>query len=206
MKRSLFALALAAALPLSAQAADDGVSFTYVEADYINADVGDLDNMDGFAVRGNVGFAEHWYGTASLSRVSRGDIDLGYTVPVDVDFEQDTVGIGFHTAIGTKAQFLAELAYASDSFEVENNSVGSADDRFNGYRATAGIRTLMGSRFEGEFKAHYTDLSDVDAGFGGEINGIFHINETWGVLAGWQSDDLGDDNVDQWKLGVRASF
>jgi hypothetical protein len=64
----------------------------------------------------------------------------------------------------------------------------------------------MGSRFEGEVRAHWSDLQDVDGGFGGEINGLFKINDTWGITAGWQTDELGDDNVDQWRVGVRASF
>jgi opacity protein-like surface antigen len=207
MKRSLFALALAAALPMSAQAADDGVSFTYVEADYVNADVPGLDSMNGFAARGNVGFAEHWYGTASWSKVDKGDVDLGFPEgPVDIDFEESTIGVGFHTAIATRTQFLAELAYVNERLNVEIPSYGNGTDSTHGYRASAGLRAMLGSRFEGEVKAHYTDLNDIDSGFGGEINGMFAINPTWGITAGWQTDDYGGDNIDQWKLGVRASF
>jgi hypothetical protein len=207
MMRSLIALALAAALPLSAHAADDGVSFTYVEADYVNADASGLDNMDGFGLKANVGFAESWYGTASWSKVSKGDVDLGYTDPVDVDFEQSTIGVGYHHAFAPRAHFLAELAYINDRLNIEIPSLGSGTDSAHGYRASVGIRGLLSPRFEGEAKLHYTDFSgDTDGGVGGEINAVFHVNSTWGVAAGWQRDDVGDDNVDQWKVGVRASF
>jgi len=208
MKRSLFALALAAALPLSAHAAerDNGLSYTYFEGDYVSGDVQGINSMDGFALRGSAHFGKNWYATGSLSRVSKGDIDLGYSVPVDVDFEQTVLGIGWHADISDNAAFIAEAAYLRDAFEVENNSVGSADDSFSGYRLTAGLRGNLGKRFEGEVKAHWSDLQDIDGGFGGEINGLFKINTTWGITAGWQTDDLGDDNVDAWHVGVRASY
>jgi hypothetical protein len=206
MKRSLFALALAAALPMSAHAAD-AVSFTYFEADYVNADVAGFDNMDGFALRGSAHFARNWYGTASWSRVSD-SIDVGASVgDVDLDFEQTTIGIGWHTNMSENAAFLAEAAYVSDNFEISYNpALASGNDRFDGWRLTAGLRGNLGKRFEGEVRAHYSDLQDIDGGWGGEINGLFKINNTWGVTAGWQTDDLGDDSVDQWRVGVRASF
>ena len=47
MKRSLLALALVAVLPFAAQA-DDKLSYSYVEADYVNLD-GDA---DGYGLRG----------------------------------------------------------------------------------------------------------------------------------------------------------
>jgi len=53
MKYSLLALALAAALPLSAQAAD-GLSYTYVEADYVNLD----NDVDGWGLRGSAELGE----------------------------------------------------------------------------------------------------------------------------------------------------
>lgn len=208
MKRALFAMALAAALPLSAHAAEGPteLSYTYFEADYVAADVIGVDSMDGIALRGSASFGKNWYATGSWTRVSKGDVDLGYTVPVDVDFDQFVLGIGWHTPISDNAAFIAEAAYLRDTLEVENNSVGSADDGFDGYRLTAGLRGKLGARFEGEVKAHWSDLQDIDGGFGGEINGLFSINKTWGITAGWATEDLGDDNVDQWHVGVRASY
>jgi hypothetical protein len=207
MMRSLFALALAAALPLSAQAADspDGLSYTWFEGDLVSADVSDLDSMKGFALRGSAAFAPKWYVTGSWSRVSD-DVDVGLADNVDVDFEQTTLGVGYHTAISDKAAFIAEVAYLRDSLEV-GSGFGSPDESFDGYRLTAGLRGQLSPRFEGEVKAHWSDLQDIDGGFGGEINGLFKINPTWGITAGWAHDDLGDGgDVDQWKVGVRASY
>ena len=205
IKRSLFALALAAALPVSAQAADDGLSFTYVEADYINADVSDLD-LDGFGVRGNVGFHENWYATGSFARTSDGDVDVGLPETADFDLERSTIGIGFHTAIGNRVHFLAEAAYVNYGFENEIPSIGTADENYDGYRGTAGIRALLGPKFELEGKAHYTHVDELDGGFGAEVNGVFHVNSTWGIAAGFERQDFDGGDLDEWKIGVRASF
>jgi len=208
MKRTVFALVLAAALPLSAHAADGlgELSYTYFEGDFVSADVSGIDSMNGFALRGSAGFGKNWYATGSWSRVSKGDIDLGYGVPVDVDFEQTILGLGWHADISDSAAFLAEVAYVHDNLDIANNSIGSDNNGFDGYRLTAGLRGKLGAKFEGEVKAHYSNLQDIDTGFGAEINGLFSINQTWGITAGWATEDFGDDNVNQWKLGVRASY
>jgi hypothetical protein len=209
MMRSLFALALAAALPLSAHAAEgpDGLSFTDFEADYVQGDVDAFDSMDGFGVRGSAHFSDNWYATGSWTRVSEGDVDLGYLLPVDIDFEQTVLGIGWHGNISDRAAFLVEGSYVHDTFESEINSIpAGGNNGIDGWRLTAGLRGQLGERFEGEVRAHWTDMQDVDSGFGGEINGLFHVNKTWGITGGWSHDDLGDFDVDQWHLGVRASF
>ena len=201
-KRCIFALALAAALPVSAQAAD-GPSFTYVEADYVDTDALGFD-LDGFGLKGNVSFHENWYVTGRHSRTSQGDIPVG-TDELDIDFERSELGAGFHTAIGSNVHFLAEVAYLRYGFETEN-SLGSTNESVNGYRAGAGVRALLGNRFELEGKANYADVEDIDGGFGAEVNGMFHINKTWGVGAGWERQDFDGGDVDEWHVGVRASF
>jgi hypothetical protein len=209
MMRSLVALALAAALPLSAHAADgpNGVSFTYFEADYVSADVDPIDSMDGIGLRGSASFGKNWYAHGSWTRVSEGDVDLGFGFPVDIDFDQTVLGIGWHGDISDNAAFLVEGAYVRDTYEAENNSLlAGGNNGIDGWRLGAGLRGQLGERFEGEVKAHWTDMQDIDSGFGGEINGLFHINQTWGITGGWSHDDLGDSDIDAWHLGVRASF
>jgi hypothetical protein len=205
IKRSLIALALAAALPMSAQATEEGLSFTFVEADYVSTDVQDVD-LNGFAVRGNVAFHENWYVAGSLSRSSKGDLDWGYSEPVDLDFEQGTLGVGFHTALGEHVQFLAEAAYVNYGFELSAGTLGISNERYNGYRGTAGIRALLGPKFELDGRVHYTSVDEIDDGIGAEVNGVFHINKTWGIAAGYEQHDMDGGDLQQWKLGVRASF
>ena len=205
IKRSLFALALAAALPVSAQAADDGLSFTNIEADYVSSDVLD-ENLDGFALRGQAGFHENWYGLASWSRTS-GDLDVGLGDDLDINFQESTLGVGFHHAIAPNVHFLAEAAWLRYELSEDAGALGGGSDGFDGYRAAVGIRGLMAPKFEGEVKVNYSDVKDFDGGFGDELNGVFHLNETWGITGGYRHQDLGGDaDLNEWKLGVRASF
>ncbi len=54
MKNSLIALALAAALPFTASAAEN-LSYNYAEADYAKTDI-DAFKADGWGVKGSYGF------------------------------------------------------------------------------------------------------------------------------------------------------
>ena len=130
MKRSIFALALAAALPLSAQAATE-LKYNFVELDYGRASV-DTNNtsdadFDGFGVKGSVKVAEPVYLFGSYQQGS--DDILG---GLDVDLNQYQVGVGFRYAISDRADFIAELSYLNQDIEVGN--FGS--DTMSGGRGT----------------------------------------------------------------------
>src|SRR5690606_16637807 len=80
MKRSLIALSLAALLPLAAQA-DDKLSYTYIEADYVNVD----SDADGFGVRGSFEFGNSgFYGFGAYNWL---ETDVG-----SIDFETSELG------------------------------------------------------------------------------------------------------------------
>ena len=77
MKRSLLSLALLAALPFSAHAAD--IDYNYFEADYASSDLSGT-TADGYNFKGSVAFGDHWYGNFSYGQVSKSDIDTGLVV------------------------------------------------------------------------------------------------------------------------------
>jgi opacity protein-like surface antigen len=190
MKRALFALALAAALPLSAQAAD-GIKYSYVEGGYRSADFLD-ETFDGFGIAGSVAFNDHWYGSANYDRVSWNSIDL----------DQSGVNVGWHTAVSSKADFLAELGYAR--FGVDANGLGS--DHADGYRVGAGFRGMLAPKFEANAKATYTDGGDFTGDFGIGVGAVYHVSDTWGVTANYTHDQLDGEGFNNWGVGVRASF
>lgn len=194
MKRALFALALAAALPLSAQAAD-GLRYSYVEASYQSSDYFS-ETFDGYALAGSVGFNEHWYGNASYRNVNNDEFDVG--------LDETTVNVGWHNALSSKADFIAELGYVDVGLDA--NALGS--DSANGYRVAAGVRGLFAPNFEGSIKARYTDLNEDGSNgeFGVGVGAVYHVNTTWGITAGYDHDKLADEGIDTWSVGVRASF
>ncbi|CAN5219272.1 hypothetical protein BH11PSE14_BH11PSE14_08170 [soil metagenome] len=190
MKYALIALALAAAMPLSAHAAD-GLEYSYVEADYRSSQfLGET--FDGFGIAGSVAFNDHWYGSASYDDVSKGGISLDRTF----------VNLGWHNAISDKADFLAEVGYAR--FGADAGSLGS--DHANGYRVAAGFRGMLAPKFEGNVKASYVDGSDLSSGVGIGVGAVYHFNKTWGLTASYDHDKFDGEGMNSWGLGVRASF
>lgn len=209
MKRTLIALALAAVLPFSAQAAED-LSYSYIEGDYVNLD-GDA---DGFGVRGSVNFgASNFYGLASYSNTNF-DYDDAYD-SYDYDYDIDTfeIGVGFHHSVSDKADLIAELAYDNISFDTD--SVDDIDgDETDGFRASVGFRGALAPKFEGLIKLNYinsldddnNDISssdgDDDGDFSATIGGQIKLNQTWGLTGEFTFAD----DYNTYLLGVRASF
>jgi opacity protein-like surface antigen len=195
MKRALLGLALAAILPVSAQAADNtsSLSYSYIEATYQNSDWFS-ENFDGFGVAGSIDFSHDWYGSASYRSVGNGDFDL--------DLDETVVNLGWHHAVSDKADFLAELGYVNYGADAGGGIDGDSD----GYRVAAGFRGMMAPRFEGSIKASYTDISDMDGEFGVGVGAVFHINQTWGITGSYEHTNVLDEGMDTWGLGVRASF
>ena len=182
MKRALFALALAAALPMSAQAAER--SYSYVELDYVNAEFdfgpGVDDNFDGAAVRGSVKFGEsNFYGFGSYA-----DIE---------DLTQTDLGVGYAHNLSDNLDLVTELAW-------RNTDAGSfdADDT----RVSVGLRGNLADNFEGSIKANYIDGDAYDSEFGGTIGGQFKFNDTWGITG--EAEFVNDVTI--YSVGVRASF
>lgn len=184
MKYSLLALALAAAIPLSAQAADQ-LSYTSVEADYVNLDNG----IDGWGLRGSVDVGTTgFYGLGSYSWTK---FDAS---PSDVDVKSNEFGLGYHHPLNANTDLIGEVAYRNADFDGNLN--------IDGLRTSVGVRSELGERVEGFVKANYYDLSDYSGDFSGTVGGQVKLNQTWGATA---EAELG--NGDQaYLVGVRASF
>ena len=194
MKRALLGLALAALLPVSAQAADtNGLSYNYVEGAYTNADWAEGD-FDGFSLAGSIGFAEHWYASASYRKVDEDDFD--------VSLDETTINLGWHTAIQQNVDFIAELGYVNLGVDID----GYGDESEDGYRAGLGIRGLVAPNFELAGKVTYTDIKELDGEFGVGVGAVWHFNPTWAVTGSYEHTQLLDEDMNIWGLGIRASF
>lgn len=190
MKRSLIALALAAVLPLSAQAGE--LNYNYVEGGYVSSHFLSTD-FDGYSVNGSVAFNDSWYGTASYRDVSKSGVSL----------DETTINLGWRHAMSEKADFLAEVGYVN--VHVDAGSLGS--DSEDGYRVAAGFRGKLAPNFEGSIKGYYTDLGGSSSGeFGGVVAAQYNINQTWGITASYDSTQIDGETIGTWGLGVRASF
>ncbi|MEY3373233.1 MAG: hypothetical protein RLZZ537_1701 [Pseudomonadota bacterium] len=189
MKRTVLALALTAAA-FSAQASD--LDYSYVEGAYSKLDVGP-GNLDGFSIDGSLKFNDSFYGFAGYQKNDQSGISL----------DEYNVGAGFRKAINDKTDWVSELSYIRDSGNI-GNSLIKVDD--NGYRIATGVRSMVSDKFELNGKVNYTDAGDFGDGFGVGIGGVFHVNDSFGITAGYDYADRSGSDLNGWNLGARFSF
>lgn len=191
MKTSLIALALAAALPFAASAAD-GLSYNYVEADYAKTDASGGD-ADGWGAKGSFAFHPNFHVFGEYSRVE--------TDTTKVDIDQWRVGAGYNREIAPTTDFVARVAY--EKFDPKKTNLD-----FNGYSAEAGIRTAFGQHAEVYAMAGYEDFSkkhgiNPDGEFYGRLGGQVKLNQNWGINGDIKMNRDGDK---QWTVGPRFSW
>ena len=186
MKRSLLALALVAIVPFAAQA-DDKLSYTYVEGNYVGVNADGGIDADGFGVRGAFEFGDSgFYGLGGYRMIEIDD--------VNVDVDNLEIGVGYGHGLSDNLDLISELAYTN--YDVED--LGDLD----GYRASVGLRGSFTDKFEGLVKANYLDGSDVDGDFSGTVGAQYKFTETWGLTG---EVEFGDDG-ETYLVGLRASF
>lgn len=189
MKKTLFALALAAALPLTATAAEPakGLSYTFVEGNYI-----DVENGNGWGLKGSFDFGSSGlYGFGSWAKLDGDEDDFDIDLDTDVDFNE--FGLGYHHPVADNTDLIAEAAYRNyeaDAF------------RIDGARVSVGARSAMTDQFEGYLKANYYDKSDFDGDVTGTVGAQYKFTDRWGATA---EAEFGNGDK-AWMLGMRASF
>jgi len=141
MKNSLIALALAAALPFTASAAEN-LSYNYAEADYAKTDVDGI-KADGWGVKGSYGFLPNFH---AFGEYSRQEVDH-----TNIKVDQWKVGAGYNVEIAPSTDFVARVAY--QKFDRKHGL------DFNGYSAEAGIRTAFGAHAEVYGMVGYEDYA-----------------------------------------------
>ena len=74
LARTMLGSLLLAVAPLASMAAD--MSYSYVDAGYVETDIENGPTADGFALRGSVGFGGNWLAFAEYADQSVGGADL----------------------------------------------------------------------------------------------------------------------------------
>ena len=194
MKTKTLFIALALATTASAVQAQDAPSNTWIEGDYVMRD-GDGD-ADGHGLRGSFAFGDSGlYGLAGYSRL---DVDGG---PGKLDGWE--LGLGYAHALGERSQLFGEAAYLEDEFAGFVTTDGSGIVGVESYRASVGLRSSLGSRFEGLVKANYTDGDGVvDGEFSGTVGGLVKLTPTWGL----SGDVTVGEDTNTYRVGLRATF
>jgi len=181
MKRFIPLLALFA-IPASALA-DEGLSYTYVEAGYAasSIDNGGPD-ADGWAVNGSYALTDafHVYGGYSGQKTDDFNTVAGRVDGVDVD--QWNIGGGYRHRLNPAVDLLARVGYQkadTDDFGVADTNVLGVDR--DGWNVETGVRGAMTSNLEGYALAGYEDYDRADGEFYARLGAQLKINQTWGV-------------------------
>jgi Ax21 family sulfation-dependent quorum factor len=184
MKRSLLALAMFAALPFAASAAD-GISYTYVQGGYVatNTDSGDA---DGWGLAGSAALSQNFHVFGNFSNQDLKD--------VDADFNQWRVGLGYNRQVSQRMDLVTRVAY--EKFDAGNDLTS------DGYSVEAGVRGSMTPMLEGYAMAGYEDGDDYDGDFYGKLGAQVKFNPNWGVAA----DVKFAENDTQWFVGPRLTW
>ena len=167
MKTSLIALALAAALPFAASAAE-GLSYNYVQGGYIATNNNDgVPDADGWGLNGSVAVHPNFHLFADYSNQK-----IKHT---SVDFDQWRVGGGYNTQIGKNTDFVANVAY-----EKLDAGAGITAD---GYSIEGGVRSALTPNIEGYAMLGYMDGNHVKGEAYGRLGATAKFNQNWGVNA-----------------------
>jgi hypothetical protein len=219
-KPGKYLLAGLLALP-GASFAAEGLSYTYLEADYLNLDVDafgdegdfldDFDNGSGFLAEGSFAITENWFVFGNWSET---DADTGFTndqdvfIPGNTDVERINLGGGFALPLAERMDFLARAGYTDIDFG-DFDFAGSGDtdldnldaDSTDGWFADAGVRAQILDRLEGSAALRYTDL-DTGDDFGVVGNLMFELTPSWGLNL---TAEVGDEFA-SYGAGIRYSF
>ena len=189
----LAALALFAALPLAASAAE-GLSYTYVEGGYVAND-SDLVDSDGWGIQGSAAFTDNFHVFGGYGAQETDDVTFGNVRFDGFDVDQWRLGVGYNHTIATNTDLLARAAY--ENFEVD----GISGD-FDGYSAEVGVRSALTQNFEGYALAGFQGGGDIDEEFYGRLGAQVKFNQNWGI----SGDVKFAEDDTQWFIGPRLSF
>ncbi|MGH8108769.1 MAG: hypothetical protein ACREO1_08670 [Arenimonas sp.] len=201
MKVQLFALMLAVAAPLSAQAADNKsfIEFGYAQTGTPLTDLYSFAIHDyrGAAIKGQWAFSEKW------------NLNLGYTEgssgnsAVDLDSKW-TLGLGFHHPVSDKVDLVVAASYS----DVNEQFTGTDIDT-QVWGAEVGVAG-RGAKWSGGAALGY-ETWDADVGGGVidddqgyvRLNGGFHFNDNWSLQAEYK---VGFGESNSAFIGARYSF
>lgn len=182
-------IGLAASTVAFSAAANDDLSYSFIEGTYIDSEFDDLNvDGDGLALEGSIELGDTAFIHAGFGSV---DFDRG------VDLDQRTIGFGAHTPLSDTVDLVGTIGYVD--VEVDT-PFGSIDD--DGFSLGVGLRGKLSESFELEGGISYVDLDDAGDDTTFNLGGRYYVMEDLALGLGV---GIGDD-VTTWNVGVRLVF
>jgi len=211
VKKLVIALALAAAPFCSFASESNGIGYTHVELGYAYEDMGGFYG-NGFKLDGSYAFTDNFFVTGSYARTTDDASWTTGSVSYDLDetMTKWTVGLGFNKSIGSRADWVSQLAYARWEDKVEDRVCTAVDcvsyvgeDKLNGYNLSTGVRGRITDKVTANAYLGYEDYNHgYDGNFYADFAAGYSFNPTWSIQSGVRLAS----GAESWNLGVRASF
>jgi len=201
--------------------AGESLSYTSIEADYVNMDIDgyddhsnflrDLNDGGGWGLSGMFEFSPNWFVFANYSSV-QADADfvdnVNQSFNADTDIKRFDFGAGYYLPLNEQADWVFRVAYSDidvGNFDFGGSSSSSlsdlGDDTSDGFFVDASLRGQMVEWLEGSVGARYTNIEKVD-NFSLIGNVLFEISPEVGFNVG---AEIGDE-LTTYLAGVRVSF
>lgn len=136
--------------------AESSLSYTSVSAAYISAELDD-DDFGGFGLSGSVALNETVFLLASYSTLESDDeFTDGFRVD-EIEFDEFSFGVGFHTPIGSNTDFVASVSRVEAEFDFAGDSVDG-----DGFGVSGGVRSKVSEIVELAAGVTYVDIEDED--------------------------------------------
>ena len=176
-----------AALPLASHAED--MSYSNIDLGYVSTDIDGLGpSLDGFGLRGLIGFAERYFAFAEYSSQSVSGADL----------DQTTVGLGGHYGLSDNLDLVGRAGWFKAN--VSGGGLSASDD---GYLVSAGVRGKAGDKVELEGSVIYTDLGGANGDDTAvAVGGRYYFTKTFALGAEYQHSNDASSIL----AGVRFNF
>lgn len=200
MKKTLIALALAAASFGASASESNNLGYTYVQLDAVYADADGSVYPWGARLGGSYAFTDNVFATASIGRVKDNDVDgdshSEYTN------KSWSLGVGFNTAIGASADWVSQLAYVR-SRQSEEWYGDEWRTHTSGYNLSTGVLGHVTDKLTANAYLGYEDYNHhYDGNFYADFGMGYAFNPTWSLQGGLKLNE----NVETYSVGVRASF
>lgn len=199
MNRPLVALAIAALVPLTAQAAAGDLDYTYVQGGYVST-TSDGIRSNGWGTKVSYALSNRFYGTASYVDVSRSSRQFN-TRQTNSDAE---IGLGVRFGIFDSVDFIGEASYIRGAEKFTNGA--ALDSSSGGYKAALGLRGSLAGVVEGNLTVYIGNGSAFAADVGAAAGFVVHVTKMWGVYVRADTASNANDSIKSFAAGVRASF
>lgn len=191
MNKFVIALAVAAALPMGAQAADN-ISYNYVQADYVSSHNDVPDDADGWGLKASMAVLPNMHVFGDFNRQTLDDSKL--------DIDTWRIGVGYNRAINEATDVVARLAYQQQDPELGHHLPGLS--------AEVGLNTAYGEHMQVYGALGWEDYTrtkgvNPKGEFFGRLGMLAKLNQNWSVNASLKYDVDGNIEV---QAGPRFSW